>query len=152
MSKFIIGSFLILGWGFYEISGGADFVPETVVAAQTQHLVEKPKAIPFAKPIITRTPVVEVPTPEPEPEVSQVAYEIAPLSPIDEATPMDLRMVSGARVNMRSGPGTQHDVLDTLTRGTQAEVVEINSEGWARIRVTDSYQIGWMLERLLAEI
>jgi hypothetical protein len=46
--------------------------PRTVAAAQTRHFIEKPKAIPFAKPIITRTPVVEVPTPNPF-EVSQVA-------------------------------------------------------------------------------
>ena len=28
MGKFIIGTFFILGWTFYELSGGADFVPE----------------------------------------------------------------------------------------------------------------------------
>lgn len=28
MKRFIVLSFLFLGWGFYELSGGADFVPE----------------------------------------------------------------------------------------------------------------------------
>ncbi|MEN8895051.1 MAG: hypothetical protein ABF248_03045 [Yoonia sp.] len=28
MSKFIVGTFLMLGFGFYQLSGGADFEPE----------------------------------------------------------------------------------------------------------------------------
>jgi len=68
---------------------------------------------------------------------------------IQKPETIDLREVAGKRVNMRSGPGTNFDVLDTLNRGTQAEVIEVNADGWARIRITDSDQIGWMAERLL---
>lgn len=50
---------------------------------------------------------------------------------------------------MRSGPGTNYGVLDTLTRGTQTEVIEVNANGWARIRVTTTDQVGWMSSRLL---
>jgi uncharacterized protein YraI len=60
-----------------------------------------------------------------------------------------MRQVSGRRVNMRSGPGTNYGVLDTLTRGTQTEVIEVNANGWARIRVTTTDQVGWMSSRLL---
>ncbi len=28
MNRFIVLSFLVMGWGYYELSGGADFVPE----------------------------------------------------------------------------------------------------------------------------
>ena len=50
---------------------------------------------------------------------------------------------------MRSGPGTNYGVLDTQTRGTQTEVIEVNANGWARIRVTTTDQVGWMSSRLL---
>lgn len=35
MKRFVILSFLVMGWGYYELSGGSDFVPErrTAVAA-----------------------------------------------------------------------------------------------------------------------
>lgn len=33
MIRFMIVTFLILGWAFYEMSGGADFVPEERIAA-----------------------------------------------------------------------------------------------------------------------
>ena len=50
MTKFIVASFLMLGWGFYEMSGGADFVPEVrpiaQVAVKTQPLVPVPFGCP----------------------------------------------------------------------------------------------------------
>lgn len=34
MNKFIMASFLLLGWAFYELSGGADFEPEARQSAE----------------------------------------------------------------------------------------------------------------------
>ena len=62
---------------------------------------------------------------------------------------LDIRAVAGSRVNMRQGPGTNFPVLDTLDGGTQAEVLEINANGWAQIEVLNTGQIGWMSTRLL---
>lgn len=70
------------------------------------------------------------------------------------ATPLpsaDLRVVAGSRVNMRAGPGTDFDVLETLDQGTRTEVLEVDASGWARIRVVESGLEGWIAERLLAE-
>lgn len=67
------------------------------------------------------------------------------------AAETDLRAVSGSRVNMRSGPGTSYGVIVTLTRGTEAEVLE-TLNGWARIRTVEDGKVGWMAERLLVEI
>ena len=36
MSKFIVFTFLILGWTFYEMSGGSDFVPQERQVAQAE--------------------------------------------------------------------------------------------------------------------
>lgn len=150
MSKFIIGTFLMLGIRFYELSGGSDFEPEIRPIAQTVIETKLLEVVPFDAPIVTRADVEIIPF---------VAIEKARVFPASiEATPpaaaipvtfIDMRQVSGRRVNMRSGPGTNYGVLDTQTRGTQTEVIEVNANGWARIRVTTTDQVGWMSSRLL---
>ncbi len=78
--------------------------------------------------------------------------DVTPVSaPVVEAPFIDVRAVAGSRVNMRSGPSTDFRVLDTLPRGTEAEVLEVNADGWARIRLMSTGQEGWMAERLLSE-
>lgn len=178
MSKFIVGTFLILGWTFYELSGGSDFVPEERVVAQADPVAEVETAIAEAE----EAPVVEVTRAEPadlldvtgveiavtEVETANVAAEeevvaeiiaaalIEPIvvEPEIEAViepALDIREVAGSRVNMRAGPGTSYDVLDTLPGGTEAEVMAVNADGWARIRIIETDKIGWMAERLLTE-
>jgi len=155
MGKFIIGTFLLMGFGFYELSGGSEFVPETrpvVVADVTTTELE---------PLVTRSDTsslvtlasVEVVTPEVavvedivEPVI--VAAVTPAVEPIEE--PIDLRTVAGSRVNMRAGPGTNFNVLDSLIAGTWTEVLEVDADGWARIRNMDTGQEGWMAERFLA--
>ena len=76
--------------------------------------------------------------------VEETVVEVA----VSEPT-LDIRYVSGTRVNMRSGPGTSYAVLDTLDGGTATEVLEVDASGWARIRLSGTDRIGWMAERLL---
>ena len=166
MGKLIVGTFLILGFAFYELSGGSDFAPETgneqIAAAE----------------IVEETPTVAVTRSESatlinvaaeaaaQPADAQVIQAVAEAVVVEEAAPvevaaeviieeepapLDLRFVAGSRVNMRAGPGTDYTVLDTLPGGTQAEVIEVDASGWARIRLPDTGQIGWMAERLLTE-
>lgn len=157
MGKLIVGTFLILGFAFYELSGGADFVPEgqkeQIAAAQ---VVEE------TTPEVTRTNSatllnVAAEAPAQEAQIIQAAVEVIEPEVEEvvvveqEPAPLDLRLVSGSRVNMRAGPGTNYSVLDTLNGGTEAEVIEIDAAGWARIRITDTGQIGWMAERLLSD-
>lgn len=73
-------------------------------------------------------------------------------APVAAPIPLDLRAVAGSRVNMREGPGTGFGVIDTLPGGTEAEVIEVNADGWARIRIIGTNQTGWMAERLLNPI
>ena len=165
MGKLIVGTFLILGFAFYELSGGADFEPEgqraQIAAAE---IVEE-----AATPEVTRSNsatlinvAAEAPAQPDEAQVIQAVVEAVELEVVEEepavevvveevAPPLDLRLVAGSRVNMRAGPGTDYSVLDTLPGGTQTEVIEVNAEGWARIRISDTGQIGWMAERLLSE-
>ena len=154
MSKFIVGTFLLLGFGFYELSGGADFEPEVRPLETAVISTKSIEVVPFDEPVVSRAPVeVAAPVIEPvvEPEVVQASLEVAPIV-AEIVVERDLREVSGKRVNMRSGPSTNDAVLDTLVRGTQIEVLDVNADGWARLRVLDTDQIGWMAERFLAAL
>ncbi|EYD72957.1 SH3 domain-containing protein [Limimaricola hongkongensis] len=153
-------TFLLLGVGYYEMSGGADFQPETMIGAVQ---ASTPSADMIARNDIERSesgiPVSamrEFPenvelisaafmpkTPQPAPEETVAAEETV-------AT-VELRQVSGDWVNMRQGPGTGHAVLDTLPRGTEAKLIE-RADGWARIEITATGESGWMSERLLAPV
>lgn len=61
----------------------------------------------------------------------------------------DLRKVSSARVNMRSGPGKDYGVIGKLTRGTEVEVTRDDGTGWVQLRVLDTGEEGWMADFLL---
>ena len=182
MSKFIVGTFLILGWTFYEMSDGADFVPEERVVAELEAVEVETPVVASVEPEVIETvePVIEIAVTRDEPSdildlttgsllqpVETVVEAVAQISDVEpevevvlasiieavEETedPLDIRLVSGSRVNMRSGPGTDYAVLDTLPGGTAAEVIEVDATGWARIRIQDTGTIGWMAERLLTE-
>lgn len=68
------------------------------------------------------------------------------------ATPADIRRVSGSRVNMRSGPGTDYGVVTVLSQGEEAEVLEDLGNGWVRLRVVATGEEGYMAGRLLSAI
>lgn len=153
MNKFIIGTFLILGFGFYELSGGSDFEPDTRPLEQAVVSTKSLELVPFDEPVVTRAAVKPSIAPIQEVAVIAASLEVAPtVEAIAEITVgLDLRSVSGIRVNMRSGPGTGYGVVDTLPRGTETEVVEVNADGWARIRVISTDQSGWMSAQFLTE-
>ncbi len=159
------------------MSGGADFVPEERIVAEAEVAVEEP-VIGVAE--VTRsvsTPLVSLALPVTQPvqiepaedtaQVIQASVEAvvetvetanltetvaAPAAPAPVATPdLDLRYVAGSRVNMRTGPGTDFGVIDTLPGGTEAEVLSVNADGWANIRIIGTGIEGWMAERLLTD-
>ena len=196
MGKFMISTFLILGWAFYEMSGGADFVPQSreMAVAETEATQPEVTRAATADMVMISLPVtrsadrtpgsaeilpasVQVEAPEvteavapaeaPAPQVelaaapateanvnaasSDAVFAVVEAVAADSATGTDLRLVAGSWVNMRSGPSTSFGVIDTLPEGTEAEVLEISDNGWARIRITTSGTEGWMAERLLTD-
>lgn len=64
---------------------------------------------------------------------------------------LDIRVVSGSSVNMRSGPGTNFGVLDQLDRGTRVRVIEEDAGGWVRLRPVGGDRVGWMAAYLLSD-
>ena len=178
MNKFIAFSFLVLGVGFYELSGGAEFTPETreaahqVARAQTNETVAP--ALPAAKPDTVEAAAAAAPqTAEPsdiqlasfqaeEPkntlpkiDLSKFAAPVVtePVVQQPEASTgfigTDIRQVIGNSVNVRSGPGTNFDVVAQAIRGEEAEVIVDDGSGWVQLRLAGG-QTGWMADFLLS--
>jgi len=57
----------------------------------------------------------------------------------------------GQRINMRSGPGTQHDKVTTLSKGAVIYIEQQDTLGWAKVHKTktDSTLIGYVLHSLV---
>ncbi len=60
MNRFVVISFLILGWAFYELSGGADFKPGRVIATRAVIVPTPAKIV-----TVTHTPEVTRVSPAP---------------------------------------------------------------------------------------
>ena len=61
----------------------------------------------------------------------------------------DIRTVSGNRVNVRDGPGTDFGVVMRLRRGDVVRVVQDDGNGWVRLEPVDGGPGGWMADFLL---
>lgn len=163
--RLIITSFLFLGWGFYELSGGKDFVPEqkpiaevlepAAVEAEAIEVAQTADASEVASQSTTNTLQIE---PVAELEVtpaSLVVVEQAPApEPVEQdiqsavANALDLRLVDKDRVNVRSGPGTNNAISARLVAGDEVQVIEDLGNGWVQVIMTDGSS-GWMADFLL---
>lgn len=65
------------------------------------------------------------------------------------SAPADLRQVSGNRVNVRGGPGTDFGIVSRLVRGDEVEILQDNGNGWVRMRPVGGGTEGWMADFLL---
>lgn len=68
---------------------------------------------------------------------------------LDTDPVLDIRIVSGNRVNVRGGPSTGFPVVSTLVQGDSVEVLEDNSDGWVKMRALVTGEEGWMADFLL---
>lgn len=64
----------------------------------------------------------------------------------------DFRRVTGNRVNMRNGPGTQYSVVGKLLRDDEVEVLQDPGVGWVKLQVLETGRIGWMSAKLLTKV
>ncbi|VAV97040.1 hypothetical protein MNBD_ALPHA07-641 [hydrothermal vent metagenome] len=63
--------------------------------------------------------------------------------------PGDIREVAGKVVNMRGGPGTSFERVGALTKGTEIEVLEDPGNGWIRLLVLETGEMGWIADWLV---
>ncbi|WP_299970947.1 SH3 domain-containing protein [uncultured Roseobacter sp.] len=224
MNRFILISFGVLGFGFYELSGGSDFDPKivreqavvsrtggeaapdqqsTVVAAAPEAprgelqpvslnlvsfgeaqsgpskrkravsqqqiepaiVAEEPSIEPVREEVILAAVARAEPATASDRDVvlASASANAATIPSIifsgstsrasssDVGAQRDIRSVNGSVVNMRSGPGTRHGVVDQLTQGMQVEVLQDSGTGWVELRTSDGSR-GWMADFLLSPL
>lgn len=161
MKSYVWVTFVFMGWGYYEMSDGADFVPEQREMAAVD-VAEEPEIVARAdtSTLMSLSTSNVVPLVS-DAEITQVVAQATALDAVEaeivEVTApavepkLDIREVAGSRVNMRMGPGTGFDVITTLDIGTKLEVLDVNDEGWANVATVDRGLEGWMAERLLTD-
>ena len=162
MLRFMTASFLLLGWTFYEASGGAEFAPPASAASPAPVIATSrndPRLLEaeFASVRTEEAAPRAIPDPMPVEIVSRAVTDLGPVAALPAApetiAPQDTRAVfevTGNGVNMRSGPGTSHGVIATLPLGAKADV--IGSEGnWNNIRLPDGTE-GWMSANFLSKV
>jgi uncharacterized protein YgiM (DUF1202 family) len=209
MNKYVFLSFIFMGWAFFELSGGTDFVTpvdpgltvastplpapepgEPVEIATTALISPTPSTVTAAatsEPDIAASTIPNTPEPASKPPQLVDLTETPPITLVSleqsreefggrldgfdpnairlsttettepelnvelELPPVDLRTVSGIRVNMRNGPGTTYDVLARLTLGDEVEVLEDSGSGWLRLRLVSNRTVGWISASLISK-
>jgi uncharacterized protein YgiM (DUF1202 family) len=162
MKSYVWLIFALMGWVYYEMSGGADFVPAERQVAVVE--LEAPEIVTRAD--TTSLMSVSSSNTVAQPEVSdeEILRAVAQAVALDAVEPdviavveavvepkLDIREVAGSRVNLRMGPGTGFDVITTLDGGTKIEVLTVDEDGWANVSTVDRGMEGWMAERLLSD-
>lgn len=177
MNKFIAFTFLVLGVGFYELSGGSEFVLETRDSVEPE--VARAHSLDTVTPAVSEPSAasVEVAAAVPDeaetanvqlasfnadvedaelPKIDLSKFETpAPRDPVATAaaptfTDTEIRQVTGNRVNVRSGPGTGFEVVAQAIRGDEAEIIVDDGSGWVQLRLVGG-QTGWMADFLLSD-
>jgi hypothetical protein len=117
VNRFIVLSFLVMGWGYYELSGGADFVPETrptQLAADTA-----PAEQPASDVVLASTPAPET-EPEDDPLDSVTVVTRADTESLD-ALP-DAQTETGDAIVLDA-----ESVADALSQALEEPVAEVEA-------------------------
>ncbi|MGC1503285.1 MAG: SH3 domain-containing protein [Sulfitobacter sp.] len=62
----------------------------------------------------------------------------------------DIRKVTGNRVNVRGGPGTDFGVVSGLVRGDEVKIIQDDGNGWVQFEALDGSTSGWLADFLLS--
>ncbi|MBU2983621.1 SH3 domain-containing protein [Lentibacter algarum] len=175
MWRFIVVTFGLLGFSFYELSGGADYAPadgsrQALAAerheAEAQRLLAEAQSKPTAPtpaPVITAAQgeaVIVLASVTQQTEAPQKPEATTPTTPVVDPDKLadvtalsqaatDIREVTGNRVNLRKGPGTDYAAVGKLTRGQAVQVLADTGDGWLKLRVVETGRIGFMADFLL---
>ncbi|MBV2359811.1 SH3 domain-containing protein [Thalassococcus sp. CAU 1522] len=186
MFRLVVITFGVLGWSWFELSGGTDFepgengvtllarvdapeiadeVPQVARATGAEGLTAIAGAAPAklvfpssVKHLSAQTlPAASAdklaPLAGEEIEIEIVAARVVTSAAIAGVTSADaepdLRLITGSRVNMRNGPGTDYSVVGRLVRGDQVEILQNSGDGWVKLRALKGNRVGWMSARFV---
>jgi len=68
--------------------------------------------------------------------------------PVPTQPRLERRIVNASGVNLRLGPGTHHPQTSRIARGESVELLQPESEGWIRVRLSDG-RTGYVAARYL---
>jgi hypothetical protein len=128
-----------------ETTQAETVVAETVVIATAEEAVPENVDVPLSDGTVTSSQ--DTPAIIPSLIVGDTTQQAEPATP--EVYTGDVRRVSGSRVNVRGGPGTDFGVVTRLLRGDEVEVILDNGDGWVKMRPIDGGPEGWMADFLL---
>ena len=149
MWRFVIVVFGFLGWGFYEMSGGADYrpAPNSIQARAVPEGASQPRdgtrAAPKAGDVVLASAGADVGVP-----VLKVAPRPAPREDRQE----DRRFVRAREADLRIGPGAGYGRVARLDHDTEVVVLRDPGSGWMKLRVATSGEVGWAAARLFGHI
>ena len=83
--------------------------------------------------------------------VTPVDFSADPVEEENVVSDEDVRSVTGNRVNVRGGPGTNFGVVSSMVRGDKVVILEDPGNGWVRLRSVQDGAQGWMADFLLSE-
>lgn len=168
MYRFMILTFVFLGFVFFELSGGSDFDADAVRAARVEPSAQLTKpdgdVVRVALNLTSNAQITPKPagatgaawqaaptfTQEIRPQSNTRTTTTAGSAPFI-APNADVRRVTAARVNVRDGPGTDYSVINSLGRGTEVEVLTTYGNGWVQLRPVAGGTVGWIAESLLSK-
>ena len=137
--------------------------PEPVIAEEIAPASPEPEPVPAVDDAAILDALAEA---APAPDLSGAGLENAfsftePVAPIEIAPEaiiaapdpaIELVRVTGSRVNIRSGPGTENGVVTTLDGGEMVEVLSRAENGWVEVRLPEGLGIGWVSGTLVEPV
>lgn len=177
MWRLIVLTFAFLAVALYELSGGSEFQPAKPVAQVNELEPLRVASIDPVLPVLPKIGVQQAPAEQPvdiklvrlqtesaAPEAyiqkavatqdvipSLIAPETSASRDVAPTEMKDIREVTGRRVNMRQGPGTQFNVVSRLVAGENVEVLQSPGNGWLKLKVVSTGRVGWMADWLVSE-
>ncbi|MGH1330511.1 MAG: SH3 domain-containing protein [Paracoccaceae bacterium] len=100
----------------------------------------------------TKVAALVAPASKPAPAPAAAAAPAAEKVAVKQTVQPILRQVIARRVNVRSGPSTDYEVLDQVVRGEITMVISDPNADWVKIRIEGDGVEGYLAARFLTEI
>jgi len=179
MWKYLFLCFVMLGWAFFELSGGQDFEPalatsvsevvapsddaepidrsfdrEDVARAATNALrsIEFDDHTEAAAPVnvVTDAALWKVSADtETSAIIENILDDVVPVVAVNIPSDENLYTVSVNRANKRKGSSKRNGVVAKLERGTAVQLLLGQSGSWVKLRVVETNRVGWIFKKLL---
>ena len=136
-----------------SIWAAMNFAPELDEPVFTEQVAE---VVPVEDPVVevTRTALVS-PVEIVAPVVAAEPESVTPIEVAEIQLPEPERLiwfVTGSRVNVRSGPSTNNEVMGKVLYGDAAEIISDPDADWVQIRIEGAGVEGYVMKRFMTDV